>query len=169
MSDRDRLQRLETAVRALADDAEAAIFRQPAETVSALAVRTWIGQIREVLGGPVGVSRGPAEAAEPATSSGIRFDERVETTVSTSCESFAGWEAAEAGAPEPASPEPGYQRIADAINAACEAADIDLTVVHDGRVLDYVPGVRWLATVLDKAGLIDWAAFADTSPEETPK
>lgn len=58
-------------------------------------------------------------------------------------------------------PAPGYPRIADAITAACEAADIDLTVVHDGRVLDYVPGVVWLATVLDKAGLIDWAAFQD--------
>jgi hypothetical protein len=42
-----------------------------------------------------------AEAAEPATSSGIRFDQHVETTVSTSGESFAGWAAAEAGAPDP--------------------------------------------------------------------
>ena len=64
--------------------------------------------------------------------------------------------------------EPGYQRIADAITNACEAADIDLTVVHDGRVLDYVPGVRWLATVLDKAGLIDWTAFGDGSTD-TPR
>lgn len=41
---------------------------------------------------------GPAEAAEPATSSGIRFDEHVETTVSADGERFAGWAAAEAGA-----------------------------------------------------------------------
>jgi len=129
--------------------------------------------------------RTPGEAAEPATGSGIdlspdphgslsivramRSAPYVECKCGASAHVVPGSERAwwdehkadEAGAPDPAAPEPGYQRIADAINAACEAADIDLTVVHDGRVLDYVPGVRWLATVLDKAGLIDWAAFQD--------
>lgn len=51
---------------------------------------------------------------------------------------------------------PGYDRIADAIRVACEVADIHVAVLDgDGGTL----GLRWLATVLDKAGLIDWAAF----------
>jgi hypothetical protein len=110
---------------------------------------------------------GPAEAAEPARSP-IEVAERA---------MFARRDAARQAAtgvhdlddvlretgidPAKVPSAPGYQRIADAIHAACEAADIDLTVVHDGRVLDYVPGVVWLATVLDKAGLIDWTVFQD--------
>lgn len=53
--------------------------------------------------------------------------------------------------------EPGYDRIADAIDTATEAACIDVTVVHDGQPASLYS----LARCLDKAGLIDWSALDD--------
>lgn len=69
--------------------------------------------------------------------------------------------AAEAGAPA----EPGYQQIADAIEAACDAAALTLDARRDGVPVEE-PYLR-LARVLDKAGLIDWAAFAGAPAEPT--
>jgi hypothetical protein len=69
-------------------------------------------------------------------------------------------------------PAPGYDRIAQAIETACEVADVSLDV-HSGLNL-YSPaqGYQRLARILDKAGLIDWSAFtvpvtADGDTEET--
>jgi hypothetical protein len=67
----------------------------------------------------------------------------------------------EAGAPA----EPGYQRIADAIASACDTAALALDARRDG-VPVAEPYLR-LARVLDKAGLIDWAAFAGAPAEPT--
>jgi hypothetical protein len=55
--------------------------------------------------------------------------------------------------------EPGYERIADAIFYACEVAALDIIVTRDRRPVDSPELV--LARVLDKAGLIDWAAFEE--------
>jgi predicted TIM-barrel fold metal-dependent hydrolase len=49
--------------------------------------------------------------------------------------------------------EPGYERIADAIFHACEAAGLDLIVTRGFVPVDGPEAV--LARVLDKAGLID--------------
>jgi hypothetical protein len=61
--------------------------------------------------------------------------------------------------------EPGYQRIADAIASACDTAALALDARRDG-VPVAEPYLR-LARVLDKAGLIDWAAFAGAPAEPT--
>lgn len=72
----------------------------------------------------------------------------------------------EAGAPA----EPGYQRIADAIEGALDAAALALWMSptndpdSDSDVAE--PYLR-LARVLDKAGLIDWSAFAGAPAEPT--
>jgi hypothetical protein len=55
--------------------------------------------------------------------------------------------------------EPGYERIADAIFHACEAAGLDLIVTRGFDPVDGPEAV--LARVLDKAGLIDWNAFRE--------
>lgn len=57
--------------------------------------------------------------------------------------------------------EPGYDRIADAIFLACEAAELDIVVTRNMRPVDGPE--RVLAEVLDRAGLIDWAAFGGRS------
>jgi hypothetical protein len=54
-------------------------------------------------------------------------------------------------------PEPGYERIADAIFHACEAAALDIVVAQDMHPVDSPELV--LARTLDKAGLIDWSVF----------
>jgi hypothetical protein len=56
--------------------------------------------------------------------------------------------------------EPGYQRIADAIAQTVESAVLELHVCDaDGGAPVLDPYLR-LARLLDKAGLIDWSAFA---------
>jgi hypothetical protein len=64
-------------------------------------------------------------------------------------------------------PGPGYKRIADAIELACEAADVDVELrtteidaYRRGGGGKLIPD-RYLrlARILDKAGLIDWCAF----------
>ena len=50
---------------------------------------------------------------------------------------------------------PGYESIADAIEAALDSSCIELTITHDGQPAELYS----LARCLDKAGLIDWAAF----------
>ncbi|MDN5920792.1 MAG: hypothetical protein L0I76_37775, partial [Pseudonocardia sp.] len=80
---------------------------------------------------------------------------------------------------DPAHPEPGYQRIADAIEPAFDAADLGVAVWRSGQRIG--PGddeVLALARCLDRAGLIDWAAFdadparpgdGDTAPRLDPR
>lgn len=70
-------------------------------------------------------------------------------------------QAMQAGAPA----EPGYQRIADAIEGALDTAALALDARRDGVPVEE-PYLR-LARVLDKAGLIDWAAFAGAPAEPT--
>lgn len=78
----------------------------------------------------------------------------------------ADLDAQEAGVPA----EPGYQRIADAIEGALDAAALALWMSptndpdSDSDVAE--PYLR-LARVLDKAGLIDWSAFAGAPAEPT--
>lgn len=62
-------------------------------------------------------------------------------------------------------PEPGYERIADAIDDALKSADLRVELKTGtgpdwGRFTDsYTRELYVLARTLDKAGLIDWAAF----------
>jgi hypothetical protein len=56
---------------------------------------------------------------------------------------------------------PGYDRIADAISTALDAACIEVsTITHDGQPVELYN----VARCLDKAGLIDWSAVR---PAET--
>jgi hypothetical protein len=68
--------------------------------------------------------------------------------------------------------EPGYERIAQAIEDVCDAAEMDIDAYRNSVGIEK-PYLA-LARALDKAGLIDWAAFAEPSadtgqaaPEET--
>jgi hypothetical protein len=56
-------------------------------------------------------------------------------------------------------PAPGVDRIAQAIETACEVGDMDVEVFQDGSAR--LDPYRLLAKVLDKAGLIDWSAFTE--------
>lgn len=56
---------------------------------------------------------------------------------------------------------PGYDRIAEAIEDCLAAADLDVVVSRSHLRLLPTEGLLALARVLDKAGLIDWAAFND--------
>lgn len=55
--------------------------------------------------------------------------------------------------------EPGHQRIADAIRNTLDGADLQVVLWRAGEDTPVTDGVARLARVLDKAGLIDWAAF----------
>lgn len=61
-------------------------------------------------------------------------------------------------------PEPGYQRIGDAIDRLLDAAELDLDLYPVGATTtterDVDPSRR-LAELLDKAGLIDWSALTE--------
>jgi hypothetical protein len=70
--------------------------------------------------------------------------------------------------PLPGAPaEPGYQRIADAIETACTAADLRIDAYRPGGHGVIGDQFLTLARVLDKAGLIDWSAFAGAPAEPT--
>ncbi len=70
-----------------------------------------------------------------------------------------------AGSPETPAAEPGYQRIADAIENVCDAAELQMRLHFRGEGGGRAEPYRVLARLLDKAGLIDWSAFAAGSPE----
>jgi NTP pyrophosphatase (non-canonical NTP hydrolase) len=58
-------------------------------------------------------------------------------------------------------PEPGYDRIAEAIGVTLDAALVEIEVWQDGRRVEH--GIDLVARLLDKAGLIDWNAFTTNS------
>jgi hypothetical protein len=57
--------------------------------------------------------------------------------------------------------EPGYERIAQAIEDVCDAAEMDIDAYRNSVGIEK-PYLA-LARALDKAGLIDWAAFDEPS------
>ena len=71
----------------------------------------------------------------------------------------------EEGAPLDA---PGYERIAEAIANCLDTADLEVEVCRvDGDPIRPHPLLA-LARVLDKGGLIDWAAFLADDTGRTP-